>query len=126
MIYSAKDTELCLWRSGLLAKAAKPRDVIDVAMVLAKATNTLQRIREAECNGVPQPGTWNAARREYQMALTATDIAKLDLQCSKARFRVKECLATVLARGFVIKFYGDPRGTLLRVNNHANTKNFLL
>ena len=126
MHYTAKDTELDLWRSGLLASATKARDVTDAAQALAKAANTLQRVREAECNGVPQPGTWDPARREYQMGLTTADIAKLETQCTKAQTKVRDTLFSVLARGFVVKYYPDPRGTLLRVTNRDNTRDFLL
>jgi len=115
------DVELAMWRSGLVSDKARANHVISAAKDIARASNILRRINIEKCNGVPK--RYDSARREWEMGLDDSDVARHEKQESKARANLESAARDVLKRGLVFKFYTDPRARVAcRISDAQNMK----
>ena len=116
--------ELEIRREGLLKKTARLRDVRVACSVAAKAGAKHRRLAHIECNGLPK--AWNAARREYDMGLDESDVARIDQQMQDCRDAARAALKSILVPGLEYDFQNDAVYCMVRVRDKANRRAFSL
>ena len=118
------DIELALWRSRLLRASFATGVFQDACAVAARQVARLERNALAACNGVPK--AWDSVRREHIMGLDDADTARMDKENKAARAALESALRPFLTPGCVWKYYGDPRGAVVRIRNKANDRDVFL
>lgn len=119
-----KDTELALWRSGMVQRKARALHVEQAAKAIAKASNALRRVNLEACNGVPK---WDDRLRAWHNGLDDSDIARHERTTEKARADLESAVRDVLTRGLVFHWKTDPRaGCAVRISDTANRRDVFL
>lgn len=119
-----KDTELALWRSGLVARKTRAHNVTQAAKEIARAANAIRRVNLEACNGVPK---WDARLQSFHNGLDDNDMARHEKTTEKARKTIEQAARDVLTRGLVFKWYTDPRaGCAVRISDTANRRDCFL
>ena len=116
--------ELEIRREGLLKKTARLRDVRVACATAAKAAAKHKRLAHIECNGLPK--AWNAARREFDMGLDESDVARIDAQMQDCRDKARAALKSILVPGLEYDFQNDAVYCMVRVRDKANRRAFSL
>ena len=113
---TAQNIELAIWRSGLVSPKTRPCDLKNVCKAVCKAARKLDRQRINIYNGVMQP--------DGSMGWSEEDDAKAEKTIDTCSKIIEDELKSVLVRGLIYDFRGDPRAPVLRVVNKDNTKDF--
>jgi hypothetical protein len=116
--------ELEIRREGLLRKTARLRDIRVACDTAAKAAAKHRRLAHVECNGLPK--AWNPARREFDVGLDASDVARIDAQMQDCRDRALAALKSILTPGLEYDFQNDAVYCMVRVRDKANRRAFSL